>query len=54
MIAKRGFELLKPGGLMVYSTCSMSPYGTVSPCGLPVCTLIPLMFVLNRGRGCGG
>jgi 16S rRNA C967 or C1407 C5-methylase (RsmB/RsmF family) len=27
MIARRGFELLKPGGLMVYSTCSMSPYG---------------------------
>mmetsp|Transcript_31637 Transcript_31637/g.58858 ORF Transcript_31637/g.58858 Transcript_31637/m.58858 type:complete len:798 (+) Transcript_31637:39-2432(+) len=25
-IAERGFKLLKPGGLMVYSTCSMSPY----------------------------
>jgi multisite-specific tRNA:(cytosine-C5)-methyltransferase len=25
-IAARGFQLLKPGGLMVYSTCSMSPY----------------------------
>ena len=25
-IAIRGFQLLKPGGLMVYSTCSMSPY----------------------------
>ena len=27
MIARRGAELLRPGGLMVYSTCSMSPYG---------------------------
>jgi hypothetical protein len=26
MIAQRGLPLLKPGGLMVYSTCSMSPY----------------------------
>ena len=26
MIARRGFQLLKPGGLMVYSTCSMMPY----------------------------
>lgn len=26
MIARRGAELLRPGGLMVYSTCSMSPY----------------------------
>lgn len=26
IIAKRGYELTKPGGLMVYSTCSMSPY----------------------------
>ena len=25
-IASRGFQLLKPGGLMVYSTCSLSPY----------------------------
>ena len=25
-IAKRGVQLLKTGGLMVYSTCSMSPY----------------------------
>lgn len=25
-IAKRGLQLLKTGGLMVYSTCSMSPY----------------------------
>lgn len=25
-IAQRGFQLLKPGGCMVYSTCSMSPY----------------------------
>ncbi|KAA8492745.1 tRNA (cytosine(34)-C(5))-methyltransferase [Porphyridium purpureum] len=24
-IAKRGIELLKPGGIMVYSTCSMNP-----------------------------
>ncbi len=27
IIAKRGLDLLKTGGLMVYSTCSMSPYG---------------------------
>ena len=27
MIAKRGLQVLKKGGLMVYSTCSMSPYG---------------------------
>jgi 16S rRNA C967 or C1407 C5-methylase (RsmB/RsmF family) len=27
MIAKRGMQLLKTGGLMVYSTCSMSPIG---------------------------
>eukprot|EP01041_Mallomonas_annulata_P004338 gene4338-8632_t len=26
MIAKRGFDMLKTDGLMVYSTCSMSPY----------------------------
>ena len=26
-IAKRGLELLREGGLMVYSTCSLSPYG---------------------------
>lgn len=26
-IAKRGLALLKEGGLMVYSTCSLSPYG---------------------------
>lgn len=26
LIANRGYQLLKPGGLMVYSTCSMSPY----------------------------
>jgi 16S rRNA C967 or C1407 C5-methylase (RsmB/RsmF family) len=26
-IAKRGLQLLKTNGLMVYSTCSMSPYG---------------------------
>lgn len=26
VIAKRGVQLLKTGGLMVYSTCSMSPY----------------------------
>jgi 16S rRNA C967 or C1407 C5-methylase (RsmB/RsmF family) len=26
IIAKRGLQLLKTGGLMVYSTCSMSPY----------------------------
>jgi 16S rRNA C967 or C1407 C5-methylase (RsmB/RsmF family) len=26
-IAERGLKLLKPDGLMVYSTCSMSPYG---------------------------
>lgn len=26
MIARRGLQLLKTGGLMVYSTCSMSPY----------------------------
>jgi tRNA (cytosine34-C5)-methyltransferase len=25
-IAKRGIQVLKTGGLMVYSTCSMSPY----------------------------
>ena len=25
-IARRGYRVLKPGGLMVYSTCSMSPY----------------------------
>lgn len=25
-IARRGLQVLKPGGLMVYSTCSMSPY----------------------------
>ncbi len=25
-IARRGYQVLKPGGLMVYSTCSMSPY----------------------------
>jgi 16S rRNA C967 or C1407 C5-methylase (RsmB/RsmF family) len=25
-IAKRGLQLLKPGGLLVYSTCSLSPY----------------------------
>ena len=25
-IAKRGIQLLKPGGLLVYSTCSLSPY----------------------------
>lgn len=28
IIAKRGLQLLKPGGLLVYSTCSMSPFGT--------------------------
>lgn len=28
-IASRGLLLLKPGGLMVYSTCSMSPYGKI-------------------------
>lgn len=27
MIAQRGLQLLQEGGLMVYSTCSMSPYG---------------------------
>lgn len=27
MIAQRGLKLLKEGGIMVYSTCSMSPYG---------------------------
>lgn len=27
LIAQRGLQLLKEGGLMVYSTCSMSPYG---------------------------
>ncbi len=26
-IAKRGIQLLKVDGLIVYSTCSMSPYG---------------------------
>lgn len=26
MIAQRGVQLLKPGGVLVYSTCSMSPY----------------------------
>ena len=26
IIAQRGVQLLKAGGLMVYSTCSMSPY----------------------------
>ena len=26
-IAQRGFQLLAPGGVMVYSTCSMCPYG---------------------------
>lgn len=26
-IAERGLKMLKPDGLMVYSTCSMSPYG---------------------------
>jgi 16S rRNA C967 or C1407 C5-methylase (RsmB/RsmF family) len=30
-IANRGILLLKPGGLMVYSTCSMSPYGKIDP-----------------------
>ena len=25
-IARRGYQVLKPGGLLVYSTCSMSPY----------------------------
>ena len=25
-IARRGLQLLRPGGLLVYSTCSMSPY----------------------------
>ena len=27
IIAQRGLQLLKEDGLMVYSTCSMSPYG---------------------------
>jgi 16S rRNA C967 or C1407 C5-methylase (RsmB/RsmF family) len=27
-IAMRGVQLLKAGGLLVYSTCSMSPYGS--------------------------
>lgn len=26
MIAQRGLQMLKPGGLMTYSTCSLSPY----------------------------
>ena len=30
MIAQRGLQLLKEEGLLVYSTCSMSPYGTQS------------------------
>lgn len=30
MIAQRGLQLLQEEGLMVYSTCSMSPYGTCS------------------------
>lgn len=29
-IAKRGLELLREGGLMVYSTCSMSPFGMLT------------------------
>ena len=33
-IAERGLKLLKPGGLMVYSTCSMSPYGMSLICVL--------------------
>lgn len=28
-IAQRGMQLLKAGGLMVYSTCSISPYGMI-------------------------
>ena len=28
MIAQRGLKLVKEGGILVYSTCSMSPYGT--------------------------
>ena len=36
-IAERGLKLLKPDGLMVYSTCSMSPYGEFSYCSPPVC-----------------
>jgi len=32
MIAKRGLQLLKDDCLMVYSTCSMSPYGALAMC----------------------
>jgi 16S rRNA C967 or C1407 C5-methylase (RsmB/RsmF family) len=45
MIAQRGLQLLNEGGLMVYSTCSMSPYGTVQ-CGYvnSSCAVLLLFF----------
>lgn len=37
LIANRALQLLRPGGLLVYSTCSMSPFGK--------CTIVQIKFV---------
>ena len=50
LIAQRGLQLLKEGGLMVYSTCSMSPYGR-NDCGLIIRARIHSSI---RERGGGG
>lgn len=36
-IAERGLRLVKYGGILVYSTCSLSPYGESSPSHRPFC-----------------
>ncbi len=40
MIAQRGLQLLKTDGLMVYSTCSLSPYGEILTMSLLFVSLI--------------
>jgi hypothetical protein len=44
-IAMRGVQLLKAGGLLVYSTCSMSPYGSTRIAFI-VCSFECLICVL--------
>ena len=41
MIARRGLQVLKTGGMLVYSTCSMSPYGE---CYVHICPLLHLRY----------
>jgi 16S rRNA C967 or C1407 C5-methylase (RsmB/RsmF family) len=50
-IAERGLRLVKCGGILVYSTCSLSPYGESAPVpSLPLPPCGPSSFlVLCRG-----